>query len=636
MFHNDTVMKLKCRSYEPARFMGWKSHPEELEILYSNNVLVCIDGCSLYHYLKAARIFSARLSQDDNQNEMNDMMSSISLDYKKWRLDKQEVLVDFTSSGAISENRFDQLFGASMIGGESETFQSIPPVSNRYITCGNGPYAGFYYAIEGDEKPILSEQAKEFASKMTSAFFNAAKGWIFSNNKKTTPPPSTTTAQSNSLQTTAVKIEPATNLHARFGIPDTRRNGERIIIAPGNNLAAIADSFARVILIDVYKGIAIRIFKGYRDAQIAWICVDDESDETIINKRYALYLIIYAPRRGLLEIWGCQQGTRIASFNVGKDSKLIYPGYFMLTLNGTLSNQQAKQSQQIQCLLMKSDGTLKSLQIPFHLILSDKSNQRVRDTILLKKIKSMLREQQQQQRQKENDIDESLWTNLIVLLNEFKTPSIKQQAIERMINTNFLSARKLFQMIAHELETIDKKIHENQGIESYQMKEYCKFNYHLMNFYNFIDDLAIQQKLEQQNDHLTSTVQFQAEKMQINEDKLNDFYKLNEKFDDLNNKRQQNNENKKINEFNLSDYLGCFTFNTNKPLNETPSATEITNHDNQFESLQLRKDLETKEKQAIGNYLFSTFLLNSYVFDDTVFRRFIDSITLERIDLLVI
>ncbi len=30
------------------------------------------------------------------------------------------------------------------------------------------------------------------------------------------------------------------------------------------------------------------------------------------------------------EIWGCQQGIRVAAFNVGKNSKFIYPGYFML------------------------------------------------------------------------------------------------------------------------------------------------------------------------------------------------------------------------------------------------------------------------------------------------------------------
>ena len=164
------------------------------------------------------------------------------------------------------------------------------------------------------------------------------------------------------------KIEPPTFLPARFGFHDQRRKGETIIIAPGNNLAAATDSFGRVILIDMLKGIAIRIFKGYRDAQIGWICVDDETEDKN-NKRYALYLIIYAPRRGLLEVWGSQQGIRVAAFNVGKESKLIFPGYYMLSLNGGLGNEQVKVNKKLQCFLIGPNGMIKVLQIPFHLIL---------------------------------------------------------------------------------------------------------------------------------------------------------------------------------------------------------------------------------------------------------------------------
>ena len=57
------------------------------------------------------------------------------------------------------------------------------------------------------------------------------------------------------------KIEPPTPLAQRIGLQDYRRSGESVIISPANNLAAATDSFARVILIDVLKGIAIRIFK---------------------------------------------------------------------------------------------------------------------------------------------------------------------------------------------------------------------------------------------------------------------------------------------------------------------------------------------------------------------------------------
>jgi hypothetical protein len=48
----------------------------------------------------------------------------------------------------ISENRFDQLFSASVLGGPYERFESIPPMLNRYLACGNSPFISFYYAFD--------------------------------------------------------------------------------------------------------------------------------------------------------------------------------------------------------------------------------------------------------------------------------------------------------------------------------------------------------------------------------------------------------------------------------------------------------------------------------------------------------
>ena len=68
------------------------------------------------------------------------------------------------------------------------------------------------------------------------------------------------------------------------------------------------------------------MFKGYRDAQIGWIHVDDESDDKLVKKS-ALYLIIYAARRGLIEVWGCQQGVRVAAFNIGKNANYFIQAF---------------------------------------------------------------------------------------------------------------------------------------------------------------------------------------------------------------------------------------------------------------------------------------------------------------------
>lgn len=61
------------------------------------------------------------------------------------------------------------------------------------------------------------------------------------------------------------KVEPATPLAVRFGLPDSRRRGESICLFPCNTLAAVTDDFGRVILLDVSRGIAIRMWKGTFD-----------------------------------------------------------------------------------------------------------------------------------------------------------------------------------------------------------------------------------------------------------------------------------------------------------------------------------------------------------------------------------
>jgi hypothetical protein len=70
------------------------------------------------------------------------------LDYKKWRFESQEVLNDFITAGLTSDNKFDQMLLAAMVGDADEKFSSIPPMTNRYLTTGNLPFLSSYYALE--------------------------------------------------------------------------------------------------------------------------------------------------------------------------------------------------------------------------------------------------------------------------------------------------------------------------------------------------------------------------------------------------------------------------------------------------------------------------------------------------------
>ena len=78
------------------------------------------------------------------------------------------------------------------------------------------------------------------------------------------------------------KIEPATALPTRFGLPDKRRHAESIVLSPDNKLAAVTDSFGRVMLVEVHRGVALRMWKGKT------VCIVFLNFENVSAKLYTI------------------------------------------------------------------------------------------------------------------------------------------------------------------------------------------------------------------------------------------------------------------------------------------------------------------------------------------------------------
>ncbi|XP_076604712.1 rab3 GTPase-activating protein non-catalytic subunit isoform X1 [Chaetodon auriga] len=416
LLHEDPVLRLKCRTYEIPRHPGITEQHEELSILYRAS-LVTIDGFSLFQSLRACRNQVARAAAAGS-----DVIQPPPLAYKKWGLQDMETIVDHSSVGIMTLCVFDQMKNASILGGFNASVKGSPPAMSQYVTVGGGPYTGFYYAVEGSSQPLLSHVALAVASKLTSALFSAASGWLGWNKNKN---------EEEVVQKQKPKVEPATPMSIRFGLPDSRRHGESICLSPCNMLAGVTDDFGRVTLLDLARGISIRMWKGYRDAQLGWLQVPEEqgdrefSPSTSLPRRHALFLVIYAPRRGILEVWGMQQGPRVGAFTVGKHCRLLYAGYRLMGVNSVTSQGWQLHTQQV-CLLDPITGALRTVNIPFHLALSDKKSERAKDMHLLKRLTAILRN-----REVEPDILESEARSVLL---DIKHPAIKKQALESLLS----------------------------------------------------------------------------------------------------------------------------------------------------------------------------------------------------------
>ncbi|XP_030574054.1 rab3 GTPase-activating protein non-catalytic subunit isoform X2 [Archocentrus centrarchus] len=416
LLHEDPVLRLKCRTYEIPRHPGVSEQHEELSILYPA-ALVTIDGFSLFQSLRACRNQVARATAAGS-----DAIQPPPLAYKKWGLQEMDNIVDHSSVGIMTLCVFDQMKNASILGGFNASVKGSPPAMSQYVTVGSGPYTGFYYAVEGSSQPLLSHVAMAVASKLTSALFSAASGWLGWNKNKN---------EEEAPQKQKPKVEPATPLNIRFGLPDSRRHGESICLSPCNTLAGVTDDFGRVTLLDLARGIAIRMWKGYRDAQLGWLQVPEErsdrdlSPSASLPRRHALFLIIYAPRRGILEVWAMQQGPRVGAFTVGKHCRLLYAGYRLMGVNSVTSQGWQLHTQQA-CLLDPITGALRTVNIPFHLALSDKKSERAKDMHLVKKLTTLLRS-----RDTELDILENEARSILL---DIKHPAVKKQALESLLS----------------------------------------------------------------------------------------------------------------------------------------------------------------------------------------------------------
>uniref|UniRef100_UPI0037E92E33 rab3 GTPase-activating protein non-catalytic subunit isoform X2 n=1 Tax=Semicossyphus pulcher TaxID=241346 RepID=UPI0037E92E33 len=468
LLHEDPVLRLKCRTYEIPRHPGVTEQHEELSILYPA-ALVTIDGFSLFQSLRACRNQVARATAAGS-----DVIQPPPLAYKKWGLQDMDAIVDHSSVGIMTLCVFDQMKNASILGGFNASVKGSPPAMSQYVTVGGGPYTGFFYAVEGSSQPLLSHVALAVASKLTSALFSAASGWLGWNKNKN---------EEEAVQKQKPKVEPATPLAIRFGLPDSRRHGESICLSPCNTLAGVTDDFGRVSLLDLARGISIRMWKGYRDAQLAWLQVPEErgdrefSPSASLPRRHALFLVIYAPRRGILEVWAMQQGPRVGAFTVGKHCRLLYAGYRLMGVNSVTSQGWQLHTQQV-CLLDPITGALRTVNIPFHLALSDKKSERAKDMHLLKRLTTLLRS-----REVEPDILESEAKNVLL---DIKHPAIKKQALESLLSNKNAPVSCLINVTSALNDTLKQQDQEEVDTALLQL---CSSQLKLLQLYTDIQHL---------------------------------------------------------------------------------------------------------------------------------------------------
>jgi len=209
----------------------------------------------------------------------------------------------------------------------------------RIIAVGKEPSISFYITSQ-EESPFSTAvaAASSVATKLTSAVMSYAQSWW----------------KNDQLEVLKKEnIEKPIPLSYKWTINDTQRHILSIIRDPSGRLAATTDGFGRVLLVDAIQSLVIRMWKGYRDAQIGLIQWKDRSKNSSENSFPPLMVVIYGARRGILEVWRLKNGNREMMMNVGKGCKLLTT---QTPLGTTIGKYQYS-----RCYLLNPNGLIQEI-----------------------------------------------------------------------------------------------------------------------------------------------------------------------------------------------------------------------------------------------------------------------------------
>nr|CAH7750373.1 unnamed protein product [Callosobruchus chinensis] len=437
-FHNENIKNVKCQSqHSPRPDISPDLHPEEIYVQYQSCVCV-LSGPQLFPHLKTCR----------NQGIKGPPLPSSCL--KKWSIHDQSLVNDTATVGLCPTSSFDHLLAASTCGGFDAVYRAAPPASSLVIAAGSRPFLGWHFATEGAAQPALGDVAKVVATKIKSAL----PGWLMG-------------SKAQPEKQMSLSSHPTDAMGCRFGLCDLRRTATEIILSPDKTFAVSCDTLGRVLLVDTLRGVVVRIFKGYRDAQCSFIQVPDEKKSKHRHgNKVAHFLLIYAPKKGTLEAFSLVQGSKICTFSASKFSRLFHINYGLMGFTSTTS--KSRYVCQWTTVFIDNDGQIKEILVPFHFALAEKNNKRSRDIHLYKKLRHFI---------KSGDYnEETLLKESYDICVELKTLEIKSQTVDMLVSNRNIPAKVMLKCV----QNFEENITDEEGSS---LKILCDNLSHLLELY---------------------------------------------------------------------------------------------------------------------------------------------------------
>ena len=311
--------------------------------------------------------------------------------HSKWRLQGQDAVQDAVSCGRLHPSSLEELFAppASHLASSS---------SPCFLVAGSEPMLAFYSPAAAPFSlaaavSVAGQLGTMVASAVTSRVFGFAKSWwsrdsgasgkaaqpaATASSSPYTAAPVASRAKKPRLSSLTPLSMPLLDLPLSRCLRDEPRSLASIRLDPlCGHYAVCTDSLGRVLLLETEQLLLVRLWKGYREAKTAWLVYSNgpssseggsaqqpQSDVVFSlssaessssdSPPLSLFLLLYAPRRGLLELWACPHGRRSAA-SAAASAALPVPPWLTLCLAVPLCLSIGAMQVGYGCALLQSE-----------------------------------------------------------------------------------------------------------------------------------------------------------------------------------------------------------------------------------------------------------------------------------------
>jgi len=456
-FHDSPVKRINVQAMPEGKHFTQVLHSQAVQelVVVHPSVVVTISAGDLFSTLAAAlsSLAKARAGHTEEEEMVAPLPGTL--------LMVTEQKIEDCASLVSQQTAYCQYLGLTMQGGYVDSRHKPLHTAPSFLTTGLDP---FLHRLErpNGSGPGLSS----VVSSVKSGLWSAVGGlWGGSGVEK------------------GPKPDPSVTLAVSHSIKDEGRHGLEMLLSPDKVYTAVRDAQNRVMLVETSTGTVVQAWRGYHRVMMAWTITSlPKEEEVTTDLQLAVLLLLYLPRRGLIEVWSPEQKAKVTEFHVSQHGLLLRS--CLATLDDGIPRR--REAVNMFASFLPPSGVLQHFHIPFHALST--SNTEERDL--------QLQEEVVQELGSGKDIEK-----MAGLIVEVRNARLRSHLLTKLVGEETIEA-ELPQLLAALSKNVADAAEDNVSIENKLWRSKVKKLNNLALFYQGLSNSS--EKASDQMDNVQS------------------------------------------------------------------------------------------------------------------------------------